>query len=244
MSKALKLGVNIDHVATLRQQRKEGMPDLLQAANVVTKAGADYITVHLREDRRHIQDQDVIDLIQAGYFVNFECAATEEMLQFALTHQPKSCCLVPEKREELTTEGGLNLFKNSAYLQQFIKNLHSKNIKVSLFIDPSIEQVKQAKALGADIVELHTGTYAKAYPAHNEALTQLNNAAELAQSLELECHLGHGIDFDNITDVVNIRYISDLNIGFSIIANALFNGLEMSVKEMKEKLRRQSCSEA
>ena len=232
-----RLGVNIDHVATLREQRKENDPNVLEAAKIAMKAGADIITVHLREDRRHIQDRDVYELKKHNIPINFECAATEEMLEIACDICPESCCIVPEKREELTTEGGLNLLTNNNYLKSFIKKLKSKNIAVSLFIDADKKCFLEAISLGANCVELHTGQYALAKNQETE-LSKIKEIATLSKKYNISIHAGHGLNFKNVGKIINIDEIKEVNIGHSIIADALFNGLETSIKNMKKKLRR------
>ena len=232
-----RLGVNIDHVATLREQRKENDPNVLEAAKIAMKAGADIITVHLREDRRHIQDRDVYELKKHNIPINFECAATEEMLEIACDICPESCCIVPEKREELTTEGGLNLLTNNNYLKSFIKKLKSKNIAVSLFIDADKKCFLEAINLGANCVELHTGQFALAKNQEAE-LSKITEITKLAKKHNILIHAGHGLNFENIGKIIDIKEIREVNIGHSIVADALFNGLETSIKNMKNKLRR------
>ena len=232
-----KLGVNIDHVATLREQRKENDPNLLNAAKIAMNAGADIITVHLREDRRHIQDKDVYELTEANIPLNFECAATDEMLEIAKKIMPKSVCLVPEKREELTTEGGLNLARNQSVLKNFIKELKSKNINVSLFLDPNEKSFFEAIDLNADCVELHTGQYALNNESNKE-LKKIIHIAKISKDYSIKLHAGHGLNFNNIGNIIKIEEIKEVNIGHSLISDALFNGLEKTVRTMKEKLRR------
>jgi len=229
-----RLGVNIDHIATLRQQRKEGMPDLIEATKTVLHAGADGITIHLREDRRHIQDQDVLDVRKTAPYLNLEMAATDEMVEIALKAQPNACCLVPEKREELTTEGGLDViqFKNS--LKPKISRLKEAGISVSLFVDPNMSQLDASKSVGADIVELHTGHYAQLTGTDRDReLFEIIKSADHAHSIGLTVHAGHGLDLSNVQDIAKIDVIEELNIGFSIVSRALFVGLESAVQEMK-----------
>tara|TARA_E500000178_G_C16806530_1_gene654951 strand:- start:51 stop:764 length:714 start_codon:yes stop_codon:yes gene_type:complete len=235
--KHCRLGVNIDHVATLREQRKENDPNLLEAAKIALKAGADIITIHLREDRRHIQDKDVYELTDAGIPLNFECAATPEMLLIAKKIKPKSVCIVPEKREELTTEGGLDLSKNTIYLETFIKELKSNQIKVSLFVDPNEKSFFEALKLNADCIEVHTGQYAVSNSSEEE-LTKLKKIANFTRKHSMSLHAGHGLNFENIGKIINIEEIEEVNIGHSLIADAIFNGLETTIKNMKKKLRR------
>lgn len=237
-----KLGVNIDHVATLRQQRlpagrqaAKGFPDPIQAALIAQANGADSIVAHLREDRRHIQDGDLNRLKKALKVpLAMEMAATPEMVAIAGRVRPARACLVPEKRQELTTEGGLNLLRHSARLKAHIDTLVRRGVEVSLFIDAEPRQVRAAKALGASIIELHTGRYAQAHgPARVNALRDLRTASRLAQSLELRLHAGHGLDESNVRPVAQLPGMEELNIGFSIIARAVFDGLARSVRGMK-----------
>jgi pyridoxine 5-phosphate synthase len=232
----MRLGVNIDHVATLRQQRKEGYPEPLYAAVVAQENGADSIVAHLREDRRHIQDRDIRLLKQVLKIpLAMEMAGTEEMERIALEVGPTRVCLVPEKRQELTTEGGLDVIGRRTALHKMIQRLSAKKIEVSLFIDPDSDQIRCAQSLGADTVELHTGAYAVAEgPAQTEELAKLSNAAELAVKLKLRLHAGHGLTYKNVLPVARLAGMEELNIGFSIIARAVFVGIGPAVKEMKE----------
>jgi len=234
----VKLGVNIDHVATLRQQRKEGFPDPVDAAWVAQENGADSIVAHLREDRRHIQDRDIRLLKQTLKIpLAMEMAATDEMVRIALEVRPARVCLVPEKRRELTTEGGLDVIAGRARLKKMIARLAAKNIEVSLFIDPDGDQIRCAGFLGADTVELHTGPYALAKgTARAPELAKLLRACELTAKLKLVLHAGHGLDYKNVGPVARLPGMQELNIGFSIIARAVFSGLGPAVKEMKETL--------
>lgn len=234
----MRLGVNIDHIATLRQQRKEGIPDPLYAALVAQEYGADSIVAHLREDRRHIQDRDIRLLKEGlGIPLAMEMAATDEMVRIALEVGPRRVCLVPEKRQELTTEGGLDVIAHRLALKKLIQRLFAKKIEVSLFIDADSEQIRCAKSLGADTIELHTGRYALAEgPAQAQELAKLSKAAELAGKLKLNLHAGHGLDYRNVRAVARLPGMLELNIGFSIISRAVFSGLGAAVKEMKELL--------
>ena len=236
MSKVL-LGVNIDHVATLRNARGTTYPELLEAAEIVTQAGADSITIHLREDRRHIIDVDVERICQAQLLpVNLEMAATNEMLLIALKHKPQEVCLVPEKRAELTTEGGLDVLSQQAYLESYIEQLKNAGIIVSLFIDPDPDQIQASVDCGADIVELHTGRYAEFILITDQAeqeLQRLRSAAQLAHKLGLTVNAGHGLTLNNTQKIVQLPYIHCLNIGHAIIARAVFIGLAEAVKEMR-----------
>lgn len=229
------LGVNIDHVATLRQARRARFPDVVAAARAAVEGGADSVTVHLREDRRHIQDKDVaLVRKEAGFRLNLEMAATEEMTRIARVIRPDSVCLVPEKRQELTTEGGLNVARGLVRLRETTRRLQSAGIVVSLFIDPDDEQVRAAKDAGAEWVELHTGRYANAKPAERAAeLEKLRAAGATAVRLGLGLNAGHGLDYDNVVPVSRIDGMRELNIGFSIIARALFSGLTAAVRDMK-----------
>ena len=232
----IQLGVNVDHIATLRQARGTSYPDPMQAADIARKAGADGITVHLREDRRHIQDFDVFNIKESVTLpLNFEMAATAEMLKIAAKVSPFECCLVPEKREELTTEGGLDIASQIPNLIDYIDELKSFGIKASLFIDPSIQQIEASKEVGADIIELHTGTYADCSGSSQETeLLRLIKGAELAHQLGLQVNAGHGLHYQNVQAVAEIPEIVCLNIGHSIIARASLTGLHEAVFSMKQ----------
>ncbi|MBO1530309.1 pyridoxine 5'-phosphate synthase [Psychrobacter sp. F1192] len=235
------LGVNIDHVATLRQARGVRYPSPLAAALLCEQAGADGITIHLREDRRHIQDSDVYEIAaQLTTRLNLEIAATTEMLNIACEVKPYWVCLVPEKREELTTEGGLNVAEQISYLQGYIKKLQTNGIKVSLFVDPDETQIQAAIDCHADAIEIHTGAYAEAglaedVTAQNAELQRIQQAAATAQRLDdkLLINAGHGLTRDNVNAIAQIDGIYELNIGHALIADAVFMGLEQAVKEMK-----------
>jgi pyridoxine 5-phosphate synthase len=231
----LRLGVNIDHVATIRNARGGAHPDPVRAARLAAKAGADGVTAHLREDRRHITDRDIERLmIELDVPLNLEMAATEEMLAIALRHRPHAACLVPEKRTEITTEGGLDAAGQVASLQPFIAQLSAAGIRVSLFIDPQPDQLDAAKALGAPVVELHTGAYCEATgPARLTELARLDQAAAQAALLGLECHAGHGLGFETVGAVAAIPNIVELNIGHFLIGEAIFGGLDGSIKRMR-----------
>ncbi len=231
-----KLSLNVDHVATLREARKGSFPDPVAAALIAEQWGADSITTHLREDRRHIQDRDVemiSKLIQTS--LNLEMAATEEMLKIAYSIRPKMVTLVPEKREEITTEGGLELILGKDYLTQFVKNVHSSNIKVSLFIDPDIDMIKVAHKINADIVELHTGSYANAISDQDKykELLKLIDASKTASRLGMRVHVGHGINYHNVAELAQIDEIEEFAIGHAIISQAVFVGLPQAIKDMK-----------
>lgn len=236
----IKLGVNIDHAATIRQARFTVYPDLVKIVQQSEAAGADGITLHLREDRRHIQDADVETLRRTiKTKMNLEMAATEEMVGIALAQRPDDVCLVPEKREELTTEGGLEVIKNRTYLQSVCERLAAADIAVSIFIEPSLEQISAAAEIGAPVIELHTGTYANASGQQQEAeLVRLTRAAEHAAELGLIVNAGHGLDYENVLPIKSLPHIHELNIGHSIIARALFVGIGPAVAEMKALLAR------
>lgn len=231
----LRLGVNIDHVATIRNARGGRLPDPVRAALLAAAAGADGITAHLREDRRHISDGDISRLArEIDLPLNLEMAATDEMLAIALSHKPHACCLVPEKREEKTTEGGLDVAVGHRALAPFIRSLRDAGIRVSLFVDPEDVQLAVAKALGADIVELHTGAYCEVEGAARAAeLDRLKHAAETAARLGLECHAGHGLAFDTVQPVAAIPNVVELNIGHFLVGEAIFVGLEAAIRRMR-----------
>ncbi len=229
------LGVNVDHVATVRQARLGIEPDPIYAAFLAETGGADGITIHLREDRRHIQDRDVEVLAQTiKTRINFEMACTEEMINIALKNKPFTCCLVPEKRQELTTEGGLDLKANYNSLKDAIDVLHSNDIKISLFIDPDKAQIETAAKLNADYIEIHTGKYADSnYNEKNIELQRIYDAGKFADELGLIVNAGHGLDYKNIIPVLMMKELHEVNIGHSIIARSIFTGIENAVREMK-----------
>ena len=235
MHKLIALGVNVDHVATLRQARRARFPDPVHAALVAEMAGADSITVHLREDRRHIQDRDVRmlrELLKTR--MNLELAVVDEMLAIAREVRPSDCCLVPERREEITTEGGLDAAGQVSRLKEATAMLAAEGIRVSLFIDPDPHQIEAAARIGAPAIELHTGTYAESTGAMQATeLERLHAAARLAASLGLQVHAGHGLNYHNVQAVAAIPEIVELNIGHAIIARAVFDGLPAAVREMK-----------
>ncbi|MEI8390420.1 MAG: pyridoxine 5'-phosphate synthase [bacterium] len=233
------LGVNIDHIATIRQARGGAEPDPVSAAAIVEIAGGDAITVHLREDRRHINDRDVKILSNTVKTrLNLEMAATEEMQKIALEIKPYSVTLVPEKRQELTTEGGLDVIKQKEYLKEYLKPLLEAQIIVSLFIDPDLEQVKASAETKAQFIELHTGQYAESFDTLEEDKTfhELEKAAELAQELGLKVNAGHGLNYQNTKRILSIPGMVELNIGHSIVSRAVFTGLDQAVKDMKHLL--------
>ncbi len=234
-----RLGVNIDHVATLRNARGGAHPCPIRAAKAAQNAGADGITAHLREDRRHIKDADLERLKrEIPLPLNMEMAATEEMLGIALRIKPHAACIVPERREELTTEGGLNVAAQEKTLRPLIARLKGANIRVSLFIDPEGSQVEAAARLGANIVELHTGSYAHKWPKAEAELARLQAAAAQADKLGLEVHAGHGLNFENVGKIAVIPQIKELNIGHFLIGEALYTGLDATVREMKKRMAR------
>lgn len=236
---AILLGVNIDHVATVRQARGTSYPSVLEAALLAEKAGADSITVHLREDRRHIQDNDVKLLCaNTRTRVNLEMAVTSEMLAIAVERSPADVCLVPEKREELTTEGGLDVLANQQAVAAAVARLQGAGIRVSLFIDPDPAQLQAAAAVAAPVVELHTGTYADAAgEVQQRELQRLHDACILGHGLGLQINAGHGLHLDNVRAVARLPHMRELNIGHSIVARAIFVGLEAAVREMKAAMR-------
>lgn len=234
----IKLGVNIDHVATLRQARKEDFPNPLTAASICEKAGADSITAHLREDRRHIQDKDVYAIKdQLRTRLNFEMAASEEIIKIALDLKPYSVCIVPEKRQEITTEGGLDVFSQKQKLKTTVKKLKDSGIIVSMFIDPKIEQVEACAEIQADAVELHTGKYARIYKSKLNILDEIEIIKEASMSAarnNLIVNAGHGLDYKNVRNICALGGFNEFNIGFAIIAQSIFDGLEKSVRDMKD----------
>lgn len=254
----MKLGVNIDHIATLRQARKINEPDPLMALEILKQAGADQVTIHLREDRRHINDFDAKRIIESSFLpVNMECSINEEIIDIICSLKPHRATLVPEKREEVTTEGGLDVIKNEKRVKNAIEKLHSNGIEVSLFIDPDFEQIKKSKELNAEMIELHTGKFANLFLAlytnihktpnkifenldkktlKKEYFLELNllqDAAKLGKDINLEVAAGHGLNYQNIYDILDIKEITELNIGHSIIANSIFSGLYEAVRKMK-----------
>ena len=233
--KTLNLGVNVDHVATLRQARGTDYPDPVEAALLAEAAGADSITLHLREDRRHIQDHD-LDRLQASMktHMNLEMAVTEEMLAIALGLRPQDCCLVPEKREELTTEGGLDVAGQLDKVGSACERLSAQGIRVSLFIDPDERQLDAARTAGAPVVEIHTGAYADADGAEAAAeLERIVAACAYGDGIGLTVHAGHGLHYENVQQIARIPQIVELNIGHAIVARAVFDGFKVAVSEMK-----------
>jgi len=235
-----RLGVNIDHVATVRQARRAAEPDPVQAALLAELGGAEGITVHLRGDRRHVQDRDVEILRQVVKTrLNLEMAATQDMLRIALTIKPDQATLVPERREELTTEGGLDAVLNSLHLRPVVKTLAEAGIEVSLFVDPDLEQVKEAHKLDAQAVEINTASYADARDARSReaALRKVSDAARLGRKLGLAVHAGHGLTYRNVAAIAALPEVGELNIGHNIVARAVLVGMERAVREMVAAMR-------
>jgi len=238
----LRLGVNIDHVATIRNARGGSHPDPVRAAELAVMAGADGITAHLREDRRHISDTDIARLISLIPIpINLEMAATEEMLEIALRHKPHAACIVPERREERTTEGGLDAAGQHNHLAPFVRQLKEAGIRVSLFIEPDLKQVEAAQTLGAPVVELHTGAYCEAAQAGDisrcdQLLRRFNRAAHAAAARELEVHAGHGLSYDTVGPIARHPFIVELNIGHFIVGEAIFVGLDAAIRGMRHRM--------
>ncbi|MEE9250910.1 MAG: pyridoxine 5'-phosphate synthase [Alphaproteobacteria bacterium] len=234
MNRKLRLGVNIDHVATIRNARGGRHPDPVRAARIAARAGADGITAHLREDRRHISDDDIQRLSrEIDLPLNLEIAATPDMLEIALRHRPHAACLVPEKRKELTTEGGLDVAAATDHVAPYVEALGKAGIRAALFIDPDAEQLEAARAVAAPVVELHTGAYCDAMDETREReLARLREAAAIADDLGLECHAGHGLSFETVGPVAAIPAIVELNIGHFLVGEAIFGGLDSAIKRM------------
>lgn len=230
------LGVNVDHVATVRQARGTEYPSVVEAAAVAERAGADSITVHLREDRRHIQDTDVTRLCaNSRTRINLEMAVTGEMISIALKHRPHDVCLVPEKRQELTTEGGLDVLAHQDQVAEAVAVLTDAGIRVSLFIDPDKTQLEAARAVKAPVIELHTGTYAELEgEARDTELERLRLACEHGHALGLQINAGHGLHYENVQPVASLPHMTELNIGHAIISRAIFAGLHDAVREMRQ----------
>jgi pyridoxine 5-phosphate synthase len=246
MTRYLRLGVNIDHVATIRNARGGGHPDPVKAAKLAEKAGADGITAHLREDRRHISDRDITRLTEELVVpLNFEMAATGEMLEIALRYKPHASCLVPEKREEVTTEGGLDVIGGHNQLAPYVRQLTDAGSRVSMFVDPDVDQLEACANIGAPVVELHVGAYCDARQVDRDReFNRLQLAAEAAERLGLECHAGHGITFDTVGPIAGIGNIVELNIGHFLIGEAIFGGLESTITRMRALMDKATSQES
>jgi pyridoxine 5-phosphate synthase len=240
MTKPIRLGVNIDHIATIRNARGGIHPDPVQGALIAQKSKADGITLHLREDRRHIRDEDLIRIKKIIKLpINLEMAPTQEMLKIAIKTKPHAVCIVPEKRQEITTEGGLDIIKYQTLLASMIKQLHENKIKVSLFIDPDLNQINIAKKINANIIEIHTGEYCKAKGKKQiEQFNLIKQMAIHANKIGLECHAGHGLDYKTAKKIASINQIVELNIGHFLIGEAIFIGLENAIKKMRKTIAR------
>ena len=235
-----KLGVNIDHIATLRNARGEDHPNILFAAKYAYKKGADSITIHLREDRRHIKDYDLKQIVKTKIPLNLELAASKSMVKIALKNKPNYICIVPEKRKEITTEGGLNLKKNTVFLKKIIKIFNTNKIRTSLFIDPNINSIKLSKHIGTKCVELHTGklsTLIKKKQNYSYELEKIEKCALLGKSLGIEVHAGHGMDYKTTKILSKINEISEFNIGHFLIGESIFNGLGNTIKKFKNLMK-------
>ena len=230
----MKLGVNIDHIATLRNARGGLEPSIIEAAKIALKEDILALTMHLREDRRHIKDNDLYDVKKLGAKINLEMAATKEIQKIALDIVPYSVCIVPERRQEITTEGGLDVYSQKEYLKEFIKPLKEKGILVSMFIDPDIKQVEASSYIGADYIEMHTGSFSNAFEKgeYKDELEKLKVAAKYAQNLGLKVNAGHGLNYENVYLMKEIDGLCELNIGHSIISKAVFVGLSSAIKQM------------
>ena len=237
MSRYVRLGINIDHVATLRNARGEKYPEVVKAAKTVEKSCADLITVHIREDRRHINEKDLEDILDViNIPMNLEIAANPEMVKVAKNYKPKSICFVPERRQEITTEGGLDVIKNFDNLKKILKNFSNSDINVALFVDPAKDQLIATHELGIKTIEFHTGSYANAFIQKTNVdveLKKIIESTDFAKELGLNCHAGHGLTFENVSPIASIKNIVELNIGHFIIANSIFDGLESSILEMR-----------
>ena len=238
MKRYVRLGINIDHVATLRNARGENYPEVTEAAKIVEKSGADLVTVHVREDRRHINEKDLGDILNViNIPVNLEIAANSEMVNLAIEYKPKCVCFVPEKRQEITTEGGLDVVNNFDKLKKILKSFSNHNINVAIFIDPDKDQLIATQKLGVKTIEFHTGSYANAFIKKNNVELELKKITEstaFAKKLGLNCHAGHGLTYDNVSSIASINDIVELNIGHFIIANSIFEGLENSILKMRK----------
>ena len=237
MNRYIRLGVNIDHVATLRNARGGNFPDVIKAARVVEESGADLITVHVREDRRHINENDLKNILSTVNIpVNLEIAANSEMIEIATQYNPKFVCFVPENRKEITTEGGLDVAKNFKVLSKVLKSISETKINLSIFIDPDKEQIKATKDLGISTVEFHTGSYANNFIKKENIVRELKKIEEniiFAKENGINCHAGHGLTFENVPKIAALPGIIELNIGHFIIADSIFNGLQNSILKMR-----------
>ena len=238
MNRHVRLGINIDHVATLRIARGGDTPKVIEAAKVVEESGADIITVHVREDRRHINENDLKNILNTVNIpVNLEIAANSEMIEMATQYNPKFVCFVPENRKEITTEGGLDVVKNFKALSNVLKSILETEIKVSVFIDPDKEQIKATKDLGINTIEFHTGSYANAFSKNkniDKELKKIEENSHFAKQIGLNCHAGHGLTFENVAKIAGLPDIIELNIGHFIIADSIFNGLQNSILKMRD----------
>ena len=235
--KNINLGVNIDHIATLRNVRNDGYIDLIEISKILRSLSVDSLTIHLREDRRHIRDEDVINLKKSNVLpINLEMAPTNFMKNFCFKIEPFACCIVPEKREEITTEGGLDVKKNFKFLKNIIDKLKKKNIRVSLFIEPNLKDIEIAKQLGSDAVELHTGKFSRLFSktGGDKEFIKLNKAAVFATDIGLECHAGHGLNFQNVKKIISIPEIVELNIGYFIIAESVKYGIKKVIQDLQK----------
>ena len=233
----IKLGINIDHVATLRNARGEGHPNIIEIAKIVKNSGADSITVHLREDRRHIKDQDLKLLCKKKYLVNLEMAANIKMMNIAIKNKPKYVCIVPEKRKEITTEGGLNLNKNHNLIKKIVKILNKKKIRTSLFIDPTIKNIKLSKELGAKCVELHTGKISRLVKENknfSNELIKLKKCSKFGADNNIQIHAGHGLDYKTTKLLTKISYITEYNIGHFIIGESIKVGISKVIRNFRK----------
>lgn len=235
--KKVNLGVNIDHIATLRNVRNDGYIDLIEISKILRSLSVNSLTVHLREDRRHILDEDVISLKKSNVLpINLEMAPTHFMKNFCFKLEPFACCIVPEKREEITTEGGLNVKKNYKILKTIIDKLKKKKIRISLFIEPNIKDIKIAKKLGSDAVELHTGKFSRLFlkTGEDKEFIKLKKAAAFASEIGLECHAGHGLNYQNIKKIISISEIVELNIGYFIVAESVKFGIKKVIQDLQK----------
>ena len=238
MKRHVRLGINIDHIATLRNARGENYPEVTEAARIVEKSGADLVTVHVREDRRHINEKDLGDILNViNIPVNLEIGANSEMVEIAIEYKPKCVCFVPEKRQEITTEGGLDVINNFDKLKKITKPFINNDISLTMFIDPDKDQLLATQKLGVNTIEFHTGSYAKAFIKKKNVEVEIKKISEstaFAKKLGLNCHAGHGLTYDNVSSIVSINDIVELNIGHFIIANSIFDGLENSILKMRK----------